>query len=99
MPGMPASVAGDQSMGHGFSPSPITPTGGASAKLLITGKVPHVQNDPVTVHCLGQAAHAGTLLNVSKTVLAGGKGIARVMDTSDCGCTIAGTAGTVLIGG
>jgi hypothetical protein len=56
-------------MGHGFSPSPITPTGGASAKLLITGKVPHVQSDPVTVHVLGQAAHAGTLLNVSKTVL------------------------------
>ena len=99
MPGMPASVQGDQSMGHGFSPSPITPTGGASAKLLITGKVPHVQSDPVTVHVLGQAAHAGTLLNVSKTVLAGGKGVARVMDTSDCGAVIQGTAGTVLIGG
>ena len=39
MPGMPASVQGDQSMGHGFSPSPITPTGGAAAKLLITGKI------------------------------------------------------------
>ena len=99
MPGMPASVAGDQSMGHGFSPSPISPTGGASAKLLITGKVPLVQSDPVTVHVLGQAAHAGTMLNVSKTVLAGGKGIARVMDTSDCGAVIQGTAGTVLIGG
>ena len=99
MPGMPASVAGDQSMGHGFSPSPITHTGGTAAKLLITGKVPHVQSDPVTVHVLGQAAHAGTLLNVSKTVLAGGKGIARVMDTGDCGCVIQGTAGTVLVGG
>ena len=33
MPGMPASVQGDKSMGHGFSPSPITPTGGVAAKL------------------------------------------------------------------
>ena len=99
MPGMPVSLSGDQSMGHGFSPSPITPSGGSAAKLLIMGKVPHVQNDVITPHVLGQAVHAGSVLNVSKTVFAGGMGIARVMDTGDCGAVIMGTGGTVLVGG
>ena len=34
--GMPVSAAGDQSMGHGFSPSGITPT---QATVLVGGKV------------------------------------------------------------
>ena len=33
--GMPVSAAGDQSMGHAFTPSPITPT---TTNVLVSGK-------------------------------------------------------------
>ena len=94
--GMPASITGDMSIGHAFSPSPITP---ATATVTVMGVPPHVAGAVVGVHVLGTSAHAGTLLNCSTTVLIGGKGAARLMDTADCGAQIIGTAATVLIGG
>jgi len=94
--GMPASVAGDMSMGHAFTPSPITPT---QATVLILNKPVHVVGDLIAVHVLGTSAHAGTIAQASTTVLANSKGVARIMDGGDCGAMILGTAGNVLIGG
>lgn len=94
--GMPVSVAGDQSIGHAFSPSPITPT---VANVTVTGKPPHIMGDVIAVHVLGNSAHAGTIGFASTTVYVNNKGLARIMDKGDCGATILGTAGTVLVGG
>ena len=97
---MPCSIAGDMSIGHaGFSPAPITPTGGATAKVLVMGSIPHVVNDPIGPHVLGQAVHTGLVQDVSTTVLAGGLGLARLMDKGDCGALILGTGATVMVGG
>ena len=93
---MPASVAGDMSLGHVFSPSAITPT---VATVLIGGKAVHVAGDAIGVHVLGLSAHAGTISKTSTTVFAESKGVARLMDTGDCGAMILGTAGNVLVGG
>ena len=94
--GMPASVAGDPSMGHVFSPSAIVPS---QATVLATGKAVHVVGDAIGVHVLGNSAHAGKIALGSTTVYANSKGIVRIMDTGDCGAMIMGTAGTVLVGG
>jgi len=94
--GMPVSVAGDQSMGHVFSPSPITPT---QATVMATGKPVHVMGDVIGIHVLGNSAHAGTIGLTSTTVYANSKGIARLMDTGDCGAMVMGTGGNVLVGG
>ena len=93
---MPVSVAGDQSMGHVFSPSPIVPS---QATVLATGKPVHVMGDAIGVHVLGNSAHAGTIGLTSTTVYANSKGVARLMDTGDCGAMIMGTGGNVLVGG
>ena len=96
---MPCSIAGDMSIGHaGFSPAPITPVGGAAAKVLILGSIPHVKDDVIGVHVLGNSAHGGKVANVSTTVEAGGKGLARLMDEGDCGALILGTGATVMVG-
>ena len=94
--GMPVSAAGDQSLGHAFTPSPITPT---TTNVLMSGKPVHVVGDPIAVHVLGNSAHAGTIGFGSTTVLAGSKGVARLMDKGDCGAMILGTVGNVLVGG
>ncbi len=94
--GMPVSKAGDQSLGHVFSPSPITPT---TTNVTALGSPVHVVGDPIAVHVLGNSAHAGTIGLGSTTVLAGSKGVARLMDTGDCGAMISGSGGTVLVGG
>jgi uncharacterized Zn-binding protein involved in type VI secretion len=97
---MPCSIAGDMSIGHaGFSPAPITPTGGPTAKVLVMGSFPHVANDPIGPHVLGQAVHTGLVQKVSTTVLAGGLGVARLMDKGDCQSLILGSAATVMVGG
>ena len=97
---MPCSIAGDMSIGHaGFSPAPITPSGGAAAKVLVMGSIPHVANDPIGPHVLGQAVHTGLVQKVSTTVLAGGLGLARLMDKGDCQSLILGSAATVMVGG
>jgi uncharacterized Zn-binding protein involved in type VI secretion len=97
---MPCSIAGDMSIGHaGFSPAPITPTGGAIAKVLVMGSIPHVADDPIGPHVLGQAVHTGMVQKVSTTVTAGGKGLARLMDKGDCQSLILGSAATVMVGG
>ena len=97
---MPCSIAGDMSIGHaGFSPAPITPIGGALAKVLVMGSIPHVAGDPIGPHVLGQAVHAGAVQKVSTTVLAGGLGLARLMDKGDCQSLILGSAATVMVGG
>ena len=94
---MPCSITGDMSIGHaGFSPSPITPV---TATVLVMGVPPHVVGDVIGPHVLGTSAHGGTIGKASTTVLAGGKGIARMMDKGDCGALILGTGATVLIGG
>ena len=93
---MPASVAGDMSLGHVFSPSAITPS---QATVLINAKLVHVAGDVIGVHVLGLSAHAGTISKTSTTVYANSKGVARLMDTGDCGALLLGTAGTVLVGG
>ena len=94
--GMPVSVAGNISLGHVFSPSAITPT---VATVLIGGLVPHVAGDLIGIHVLGLSSHAGTISKTSTTVYANSKGVARLMDTGDCGALLLGTAGTVLVGG
>ena len=94
--GMPISKAGDTSLGHVFSPSPITPT---TTNVTAMGSPVHVVGDPIAVHVLGNSAHAGTIGLGSTTVLAGNKGVARLMDTGDCGAMVGGTGATVLVGG
>ncbi len=94
--GMPVSAAGDQSLGHAFTPSPITPT---TTNVMASGKLVHVVGDPIAVHVLGNSAHAGTIGFGSTTVFAGGKGVARLMDKGDCGAMSLGTVGNVLVGG
>ena len=97
---MPCSIAGDMSIGHaGFSPAPITPSGGAAAKVMVMGSIPHVANDLIGPHVLGQAVHTGLVQKVSTTVLAGGLGLARLMDKGDCQSLILGSAATVMVGG
>ena len=94
---MPCSIAGDMSIGHaGFSPAPITPS---VAKVLVMGAPPHVATDVIGVHVLGNSAHGGSLLEVSTTVLAESKGVARLMDKGDCQSLILGTGATVMVGG
>ena len=94
---MPVSKAGDQSLGHAFSPSPITPS---ISKVMIDGSSPpHVATDVIAVHVLGNSAHAGTILNTSTTVMAESKGLARLMDGGDCGAMIAGSGAKILVGG
>ncbi len=94
--GMPVSAAGDQSMGHGFSPSGITPT---QATVLVGGKAAHVVGDVILPHVLGNSVHGGSIAQASTTVFANSKGVARLMDQGDCGAIILGTAGNVLVGG
>ena len=100
---MPASIAGDMSIGHaGFSPAPITPT---TATVLVMSAPPHVAGDLIGPHVLGQAVHTGTVAKVSTTVLVGtvkgdtGGGVARLMDKGNCGSLILGTGATVMVGG
>ena len=94
---MPCSITGDMSIGHaGFSPSPITPV---TATVLVMGVPPHVVGDVIGPHVLGTSAHGGTIGKASTTVLAGGKGLARMMDKGDCGALILGTGATVMVGG
>ena len=95
---MPCSLTGDMSIGHaGFSPAPITPTGATT--VLVMGVPPHVADDVIGVHVLGNSAHGGKVAKVSTTVQAGGKGVARLMDKGDCGSLILGTGATVMVGG
>ena len=94
---MPCSITGDMSIGHaGFSPSPITAT---TANVLVLGVPPHVVGDLIGPHVLGTSVHTGTVLDVSTTVLAGNKGVARLMDKGDCQSLILGSAATVMVGG
>ena len=94
---MPCSIAGDMSIGHaGFSPAPITPS---VAKVLVMGAPPHVATDVIGPHVLGNSVHGGSLLEVSTTVLAESKGVARLMDKGDCQSLILGTGATVMVGG
>ena len=94
---MPCSITGDLSIGHaGFSPSPITPT---TATVLVMGVPPHVVGDLIGPHVLGNSVHTGSIGKASSTVLAGNKGVARMMDKGDCGALILGTGGTVMVGG
>ena len=94
--GMPISKAGDTSLGHVFSPSPITPT---TTNVTAMGSPVHVVGDPIAVHGLGNSAHAGTIGLGSTTVLVGNKGVARLMDTGDCGAMVSGSGGSILVGG
>ena len=94
---MPASIAGDMSIGHaGFSPAPITPT---TATVLVMSAPPHVVGDLIGPHVLGTSVHTGTVGKASSTVLAGNKGVARLMDKGDCQSLILGTGATVMVGG
>ena len=94
---MPCSIAGDMSIGHaGFSPAPITPVGATT--VLVMGVPPHVKDDVIGAHVLGNSVHGGKILKVSTSVLANDKGIARLMDKGDCGSLILGTGATVMVG-
>ena len=93
---MPVSAAGDQSLGHSFTPSPITPT---IANVLVSGKPVHSVGDIIAIHVLGNSAHLGAIGFGSTTVFASGKGVARLMDKGDCGAMILGSVGNVLVGG
>ena len=95
---MPCSLTGDMSIGHaGFSPAPITATGATT--VLVMGVPPHVKDDVIGTHVLGNSAHGGKLAKVSTSVLAQDKGVARLMDKGDCGSLILGTGATVMVGG
>ena len=94
---MPCSITGDQSIGHaGFSPSPITAT---TTTVLVMGVPPHVVGDVIGPHVLGNSVHTGSIGKASSTVLAGNKGVARLMDKGDCGALILGSGATVMVGG
>ena len=95
---MPCSITGDMSIGHaGFSPAPITPVGATT--VFVMGVPPHVKDDLIGVHVLGQSAHSGAISKTSTSVLATDKGVARLMDKGDCGSLILGSAATVMVGG
>ena len=95
---MPCSIAGDMSIGHaGFSPAPITPVGATT--VLVMGVPPHVKDDEIGVHVLGNSAHGGLVQDVSTTVLVESKGVARLMDKGDCQSLILGSGATVMVGG
>ena len=95
---MPCSLTGDMSIGHaGFSPAPITPTGATT--VLVMGVPPHVADDVIGTHVLGNSAHGGKIAKVSTSVLAQDKGVARLMDKGDCQSLILGSAATVMVGG
>ena len=95
---MPCSLTGDMSIGHaGFSPAPITPTGATT--VLVMGVPPHVKDDVIGTHVLGNSAHGGKIAKVSTSVLAQDKGVARLMDKGDCQSLILGSAATVMVGG
>ena len=92
---MPASLAGDMSLGHtGFSPSPITPT---LTSPIIMGKIPHGLGDMIGPHVLGQAVHPGAILKTSTKTFFKNKGAARLMDKGGCGAMIMGSGGQVLL--
>ena len=94
---MPCSITGDMSIGHaGFSPAPIT---ALTTDVLVMGVPPHVKDDVIGAHVLGNSVHTGKVLEVSTSVQAGGKGVARLMDKGDCGSLILGTGATVMVGG
>ena len=94
---MPASIAGDMSIGHaGFSPAPITPT---TATVLVMGAPPLVATDVIAPHVLGNSVHTGSILDASTTVLVNSKGLARLMDKGDCQSLILGSGATVMVGG
>ena len=93
---MPISKAGDMSLGHAFSPSPITPT---TTNVMAMNSPVHVVTDPIGIHVLGNSAHAGTIGMGSTTVMAGNKGVARMMDSGDCGAMVSGSGGSILVGG
>jgi len=95
---MPASIAGDMSIGHaGFSPAPITPT---TSNVFVMSTPPHVAQDLIGPHVLGNSVHTGAVLKVSTTVLVNEtKGLARLMDKGDCQSLILGSAATVMVGG
>ena len=93
---MPCSITGDMSIGHaGFSPSAITAT---TTDVLVMGVPPHVKDDVIGAHVLGNSVHGGKILKVSTSVLAQDKGVARLMDKGDCGSLILGTGATVMVG-
>ena len=95
---MPCSIAGDMSIGHaGFSPAPITPVGATT--VLVMGAPPHVADDVIGTHVLGNSAHGGKIAKVSTSVLVNDKGVARLMDKGDCQSLILGSAATVMVGG
>ena len=92
---MPASVAGDMSLGHtGFSPSPITPT---TATVMVMNMIPHVMGDMIGPHVLGQAVHPGTILSTSTKTFFANKGAARLMDKGNFGAMVMGSGSAVLI--
>ena len=92
---MPASVAGDMSLGHtGFSPSPIIPT---TVTVLVMSKPPHVLGDMIGPHLLGQAVHPGSILQTSTKTFFAKKGAARLMDKGNCGAMLMGSGGQVLL--
>ena len=87
---MPASLAGDMSLGHtGFSPSPITPS---TVGVLVMSKPPHVLGD-----LIGQAVHPGSILKTSTKTFFKNKPAARLMDKGNCGAMIMGSGGQVLL--
>ena len=93
---MPCSITGDQSIGHaGFSPSSITAT---TTNVLVMGVPPHVVGDVIGPHVLGNSVHGGSIADASTSVLAGNKGVARMMDKGDCGAMILGTGAQVIVG-
>jgi uncharacterized Zn-binding protein involved in type VI secretion len=95
---MPCSITGDLSIGHaGFSPSPIT---ALTTDVLVMGVPPHVKDDIIGAHVLGNSVHTGKILKVSTKVMTskGTKGVARLMDKGDCGALILGTGATVMVG-
>ena len=65
----------------------------------MSGGPVHVVGDAIGIHILGNSAHAGTIALGATTVLAGKKGVARMMDSGDCGAMISGSGGNVLVGG
>ena len=94
---MPASLAGDMSLGHtGFSPSPITPS---LISPIVMGKPPHGLGDLIGPHVLGQAVHPGAILQTSTKTFYGAAAIpaARLMDKGNCGALLMGSGGQVLI--
>jgi uncharacterized Zn-binding protein involved in type VI secretion len=96
----PVAQIGNLTSGHvGYPPHPIVGMGGSN--VFIEGVLVAVEGDTVAAHCVltnPPECHAGTLTPSETGVYVGGKKIAFLGATVDCGSIVIQSAKTVFVG-